>query len=110
MAIQDAGSISEEVFKGKAPYLIPTPADETDASCVAALLALNDVIEAHRNGHGMESFVRLEKRLAVEGDLADNKYAVACRRPELLLSCLLEHSGHEDRFVRRGRCPVRERS
>jgi hypothetical protein len=24
MAIQDAGSISEEVFKAKAPYLIPT--------------------------------------------------------------------------------------
>jgi hypothetical protein len=30
MAIQDAGSISEEIFKSKAPYLIPTEGIEPE--------------------------------------------------------------------------------
>src|SRR5436189_5708744 len=36
MAIQDAGSISEEVFKAKAPYLIPTAKDATNAGTTKA--------------------------------------------------------------------------
>jgi hypothetical protein len=51
MAIQDAGSISEEVFEAKAPYLIPTSADETDASCARTGPPFGDVAEA---GNGNE--------------------------------------------------------
>jgi CheY-like chemotaxis protein len=36
MAIQDAGSISEEIFEEKAPYLIPAEEDETDAGSAIA--------------------------------------------------------------------------
>jgi len=45
MAIQDAGSISEEVFKAKAPYLIPTAEDETDASSARTEPPSGDVAE-----------------------------------------------------------------
>jgi hypothetical protein len=45
MAIQDAGSISKEVFKAKAPYLIPTAEDETDASYGRAEPPFGDVAE-----------------------------------------------------------------
>ena len=49
MAIQDAGSISEEIFEAKAPYLIPTE-DETEASCETAKSVSNDVIDADSDG------------------------------------------------------------
>jgi len=37
MAIQGAEAISEEIFEEKAPYLIPTAEDETDAPCARRL-------------------------------------------------------------------------
>ena len=55
MAIQDAGSISEEVFKAKAPYLIPTEG-------------------IWARGLGRIGYIDLEHKAALSGEVKKRSY------------------------------------
>jgi hypothetical protein len=88
MAIQDAGTISEEIFKAKAPYLIPTEGNCRDAwqqTCSTKLLrrtTSENVALMRRNSSQLAGHRQIEVDSDKTVDFSARKSSVAKRQRE----------------------------